>query len=46
MEVFLTLKLYLYKTELFNIELFWHLTVFKQNLYLYKTELAEFELFD
>ena len=27
MELFLTLKLYLYKTELFDIELFWHLTV-------------------
>ena len=24
MELFLTLKLYLRKTELFNIELFWH----------------------
>ena len=33
-------------TELFNIELFWHLTVCKQNLYLYKTELAELELFE
>ena len=33
-ELFLTLKLYLHKTELFNIELFWHLTVCKQNLYL------------
>ena len=43
MELFLTLKLHLYKTELFNIELFWHLTVSKQNLYLY---LAELELFD
>ena len=28
-----------------NIELFWHLTVCKQNLYLYKTELAELEQF-
>ena len=28
-------------TELFNIELFWHLTAGKHNLYLYKTELAE-----
>ena len=35
MELFLTLKLYLDWTELFNVELFWHLTVFKQNLYLY-----------
>ena len=32
---FLTLKLYLHETELFNIELFWNLTVRKQNLYLY-----------
>ena len=30
----------------FNIELFWHLTVCKQNLYLYKTESPELELFD
>ena len=29
-----------------NIELFWHLTVCKQNLYLYSTELAELELLD
>ena len=35
MELFLTLKLYLRKTELFNIELFWHLTECEQNLYLY-----------
>ena len=35
MELFLILKQYLYKTELFNIELFWHSTVSKQNLYLY-----------
>ena len=27
MELFLTLKLYLHNTELFNIELFWHLAV-------------------
>ena len=40
MELFLTLELYLYSTELFNIELFW------QNLYLYSTELFELELFD
>ena len=46
MELFLRLKLYLQLTELFNIELFWHLTVCKQNLYLYETELAELELFD
>ena len=37
---FLTLKLYLHKTKLFDIELFWHLTVCKQNLYLYETELS------
>ena len=35
MELFLTLKLYLHETELLYIELFWHLTVFKQNLYFY-----------
>ena len=35
--------MYMHKTELFNIELFWHLTVCKQNLYLY---LAELELLD
>ena len=35
MELFLTLKLYLHETELFNIELFSYLTVCKQNLYLY-----------
>ena len=46
MELFLTLKLYLHYTYLFNIELFWHLTVCKQNLYFYWIELAEFELFD
>ena len=40
MEPFLTLKLSLHETELFNIELFWHLTVCKQSLYL-----AELELF-
>ena len=28
------------------MELFWHLSVCKQNLYLYKTELFELELFD
>ena len=33
-ELFLTLKLYLHKAEFFNIELFWYLTVCKQNLYL------------
>ena len=33
-------------TDLFNIELFWHLTVCKQNLYLYLTELVELELLD
>ena len=29
------LKLYLQETDFFNIELFWHLTVCKQNLFLY-----------
>ena len=38
------MKLYLHWPELFNIELFWQLTVCEQNLYLYKTELAELEL--
>ena len=46
MELFLTLKMYLHLTGLFNIELFWHLTLCKQNLYLYKTELSELELFN
>ena len=46
MELFLKLKLYLCSSELFNIELFWHLTVCKQSLYLCWTELAELELFD
>ena len=41
MELFLTLKLYLRQTELFEMELFWHLTVCKPNLYLYYTELVE-----
>ena len=35
MELFLILKLYLHETKLFNVEMFWHLTVCKQNLYLY-----------
>ena len=35
MEQFLTLKLYLRQIELFNIELFWHLTVYKQKNYTY-----------
>ena len=30
-------------TELFNTDLFWHLTLSKQNLYLYSTKLAELE---
>ena len=34
-----TLELYLYLTDLFNIELFWRLTTCKQNLYLYLAEL-------
>ena len=46
MELFLTLKLTLHLTELFNIELIWHLTVCKKNLYPYYTELAELELFE
>ena len=41
---FFTLKLYLHKTDFFNIELFWHVTVCKQNLYW--TELTELELFE
>ena len=32
MELFLTLKLYVHLSELFNIELFQQLTVYKQNL--------------
>ena len=43
MELFLTLKLYLNKTYLFDIELFWHLTVSKQKRYLYETQLELFE---
>ena len=35
MQLFFILKLYLHKTDLFDIELFWHLTVCKQNLNLY-----------
>ena len=46
MELILISKLYLNETELFNIELFWHLTVCKENLYLYWTELAKLELFE
>ena len=38
--------MYLCKTELFEIELFWHLTECWQKLYLYKTELFELELLD
>ena len=38
--------MYLHWTDLFNTELFWHLTVCKENLYLYGTELAELELLD
>ena len=40
------MELYLCQTELFNIWLFWHLTVCKQSLYLYKSELFELELFE
>ena len=46
MEQFLTLKLYLPKTELFEIELLWHLSMCKQKLYLYKNEFFELELVD
>ena len=46
MELILTLKLYLDKTEVFNIELFWHSTVSEQNLIIYNTELLELEFFD
>ena len=45
MELFLTLELCFHQTELFNIELFCHLNVCKQNLYLY-TELADLEQFE
>ena len=44
MEIFLTLKMYLCLTELFEIELFWHLNECKQKLYLYLIELFELEL--
>ena len=37
------MELFLHQTELFNIELFWHLTAYKQNLYSYLAELALFE---
>ena len=40
----MTWKLYLHFNKLFDIELFWHLTVYKQNLHLKLTELAELEL--
>ena len=33
-------------TELFEIELFLHLTMSKKNVYLFLTELFEIELFD
>ena len=39
MEQFLTLRLYLHYTELFNVEMFWHLTTCKQSLYWYLAEL-------
>ena len=32
---FFILKLYLRETELFHIEMIWHLTACEQNLYLY-----------
>ena len=34
-DLFLSLELYLHQTEVFEIELFWHLSVCKQNLFLY-----------
>ena len=40
-ELFLTMKLYLCKIELFEIELFWHLTVREQKLYLYCSKLFD-----
>ena len=40
------LKVYLRWTELFEMELFWHLTECKQKLHLYETELFELDLFD
>ena len=43
---FLTLKLYLHWTELFGVELFWHLAVCGRDLYLCWTELHELELLD
>ena len=43
MELFLTLKLYLCYTELFNIELFSHLTVCKHNLYLNSSNSAKYK---
>ena len=46
MELFLTLKLYIRKTEFFEIKLFLLLNVSKQNICLYKNELVELELFD
>ena len=36
--------MYLRKTELFEIEMFWYLTVCKQKQHLYETELFEIEL--
>ena len=35
------MELFLYLTELFEIELFWHLTVCKEKLYIYLTELFD-----
>ena len=35
MELFLAVNLFLHQIELFDIELFWHLTLCKQNLYIY-----------
>ena len=38
--------MYLCKAELFEMELFWHLTVCKQKLYLHLSEFFELEQFD
>ena len=38
--------MYLHETELYNIELFWHLAAWKQKLYVYKTKLFELQLFE
>ena len=45
-EVFLILNMYLRLTDLFGVELFWHLAVCEQDQCLYWAELSELELFD